>query len=196
MVAIREVQRGLNIFNHFADLVLMTDTATIALTVFAVIGGLFVFIYNSLIFRKNAVTQNSGAVHAYLKKRADLIPNLVAVVERYAEHERDLLSEITKERSRFDLNDTPSNAVQADPLSLLLTQFFVRSEAYPELKSNENYKHLQVALTELEDQLAAARRAYNSAVTYYNDGIQMIPYNLVASAMGLKAKQVDFDVRN
>lgn len=143
-----------------------------------------VFIYNSLTFRKNAVEQSYGAVLAYTKKRADLIPNLVAIVRAAAQHEKDLLEQIVHLRESQRLDESAE-------LSQLVQTLFMKTEAYPELKSNENFLDLQKRISEVEEQLAAARRAYNGAVTFYNNGLEMIPFNLVAPLMGLKTKRVD-----
>jgi LemA protein len=152
----------------------------------------FVFSYNSLTFRKNAVDQSYGAIQAYMKKRADLIPNLVAIVRAYADHEKELLTKIVEVRSSLaeeNLSE-PRRLEGSDQLSGLVKNLFVRSESYPELKSNENFKQLQFEISRVEEQLSAARRSYSSAITYYNNGIEMIPYNFVAMVMGLKVRDV------
>ncbi len=151
-----------------------------------------VFIYNSLTFRKNAVEQSYGAVHAYMKKRADLIPNLVAVVRAAAEHEKELLQQIVELRTALSDESRPDGQrmLESEELSRLVQRLFIRTEGYPELKSNENFLDLQRQIAEVEDQLSAARRAYNGSVTFYNNGVEMIPFSLIAPLMGLKIKRV------
>lgn len=152
----------------------------------------FVFAFNSLTARKNAVEQSYGAIQAYIKKRADLIPNLVAIVRGAADHEKNLLAQVVEIRSTLTESNLPENVrlEGSDRLSHLLTTLIAKSEAYPELRTNENFKQLQISLSEVEAQLSAARRAYSGAVTFYNNGIEMIPYNIVASLMGLKTRAV------
>ena len=152
----------------------------------------FIFAFNSLTVRKNAVEQSYGAIQSYVKKRADLIPNLVAVVRSAADHEKNLLTQVVEIRSTLIESDLPANVrlENSDRLSQLLSTLIIKSESHPELKSNENFKQLQIALSEVEAQLSAARRAYSGAVTFYNNGVEMIPYNLVAGLMGLKPRAV------
>ncbi len=152
----------------------------------------FIILYNSLIFRKNAVDQSLGGIQAYIKKRADLIPALTVIVAQFTQHEKNLLTEITQLRAnalRPEL--TPDEQIQqADLLSASVRRLMFSVEQYPELKSSDNFLQLQRSLSEVEEQLSAARRAYNAAVFFYNNGIQMIPHNLVARLMGLKSKTV------
>ncbi len=156
----------------------------------AVLG--FVVIYNSLVGRKNDVETCWGAIDAYFQKRSDLIPNLVSAVKTYMTHEKDLLEKIVQLRERASRSPhTPEESSNWDgQTSQLLKTIMVRAEAYPELKANQNFLHLQSSLNEVEEQLSAARRAYNSSVTSYNNGVEMIPYNIVAGIMGYKRKAV------
>lgn len=151
--------------------------------------GACVFLYNSLIQRKNQVDQCEGTIQAYLKKRFDLIPNLVDTVARFMKHENTLLQEVTRLRTQ-----TPNTPVEqmkhGDLLSHAMQRLMVSVESYPELKSNQNFIHLQSSLNEVEEQISAARRSYNSAVVHYNNGVEMIPYNIIAALMGLKRRQV------
>ena len=149
---------------------------------------LIVFLFNSLIARRNAVNNAFASIDAYLKKRYDLIPNLVAAVQKYMEHERNLLTEITELRSRaISGNISDSERVELDnKISRALTAINVAVENYPDLKANTNFLQLQAALNEVEEQLSAARRAYNAAVNSYNNAVQMFPTNLVALIIGFK----------
>lgn len=152
----------------------------------------FFILYNSMIVRKNEVENALSAIHVYLKKRFDLIPNLVASVKTYMKHEEGVLTELTQLRSRGATAPATSEAaVQLDgATSGLLGRLMVSVENYPDLKANENFINLQKTLHEIEEQLSAARRTYNAAVTRYNNGVEMIPYSLVSAIMGLKRKPV------
>ncbi|MFN7016833.1 MAG: LemA family protein [Fimbriimonadales bacterium] len=153
---------------------------------------LYAILYNSLIGKKNQVEYAFSGVDVQLKKRHDLIPNLVATVKQYMEHERGLLERVTELRSRaMNPNLPEGERMQIESaLSSALRSLMVAVENYPQLRANENFMHLQASLNEIEEQIAAARRAYNAAVTDYNNAIEMFPTNLVASTMGLKRRAV------
>jgi LemA protein len=151
-----------------------------------------VFIYNSLIAKKNQVKNVFGTIDALLKKRYDLLPNLVATVKGYMQHEKDLLTEITEMRAKAvsgQMSDD-EQVVLDNKLSKMLGGIMVAVENYPDLKANENFIQLQRTMNELEEQISAARRAYNAAVTNFNNAVEMFPTNLAASAMGYKTKNV------
>ncbi len=152
----------------------------------------YAILYNSLIGKKNQVEYAYSGVDVQLKKRHDLIPNLVATVKQYMEHERALLERITELRARATSpNLSEGERMQAEAqLSGALRSLMIAVENYPQLKANENFLHLQASLNEIEEQIAAARRAYNAAVTDYNNAIEMFPTNLIASTMGLKRRAV------
>lgn len=153
---------------------------------------ILVFMYNSLVAKKNQVENIFASVDTVLKKRYDLIPNLVASVSKYMEHEKSLLEEVTRLRSEAtkpDLSDAHKIALDAK-ISSALGSIMVAVENYPELKANENVMHLQHTLHEVEEQISAARRAYNQSVTDYNNAIEMLPTNFMASLMNYRRKQV------
>ena len=165
------------------------STSLIILIVIAVI---LVLMYNSLVSKKNQVHNIFASVDTVLKKRYNLIPNLVATVSKYMEHEKSLLNEVTKLRAdanKPNISDEQKIALDAK-VSHTLGSIMVAVENYPELKANENIMHLQATLNELEEQISAARRAYNQAVTDYNNALEMIPTNFMASAMNYKRKEV------
>ena len=149
-----------------------------------------IVIYNSLIGRKNQVLNVFGTIDALLKKRYDLIPNLVATVRGYMQHERTLLAEVTELRSKAMSEHTSDDRkVELDSkVTKTLSRIMLAVENYPELKASENFMHLQRTLTELEEQISAARRAYNAAVTDYNNAVEMFPTNMVASIMKYKRR--------
>ncbi len=153
---------------------------------------LYAVLYNSLIGKKNQVEYAYSGVDVQLKKRHDLIPNLVASVKQYMEHERGLLERITELRSRaMNPNLPEGERMQLEAaLSGALRNLMVAVENYPQLQANEKFTHLQASLNEVEEQIAAARRTYNAAVTDYNNAIEMFPTNLIASTMGLKRRAV------
>jgi len=162
------------------------------LIVLIVVVLVLVWMYNSLVSKKNQVTNIFASVDTLLKKRYNLIPNLVASVSKYMEHEKSLLQEVTKLRSdanRAHISDEQKIALDAK-VSSALGSIMIAVENYPELKANENVMHLQHSLNEIEEQISAARRAYNQAVTDYNNAIEMIPTNFMASAMNYKPKEV------
>ena len=163
-----------------------------SLIIFIVIAIVLVLMYNSLIAKKNQVDNIFASVDTQLKKRYDLIPNLVAAVSKYMEHEKSLLSEVTQLRAdanKPNLSDTDKIALDAKMTSAL-GGIMVAVEAYPDLKANENVMHLQHSLNEVEEQISAARRAYNQAVTDYNNALEMVPTNFMANAMNYKRKEV------
>lgn len=156
------------------------------------------FMYNSLVAKKNQVENIFASVDTVLKKRYDLIPNLVASVSKYMEHEKSLLEEVTRLRSEAtkpDLSDAHKIALDTK-ISSALGSIMVAVENYPELKANENVMHLQHTLHEVEEQISAARRAYNQSVTDYNNAIEMLPTNFMASLMNYRRKQVFETVDN
>jgi len=164
----------------------------IILIVLAVVGLLLIFIYNGLIRKKNEVNNAFGGIDVQLKKRYDLIPNLVSTVKQYASHEKELLEKVTNLRSQaVSGNLSNDDRVSLDnQISATLRSLMVSVENYPDLKANTNFLDLQRALNETESQISAARRAYNAAVTDFNNGIETFPGNLMAPSMKLSRKEV------
>ncbi|NCO01060.1 MAG: LemA family protein [Epsilonproteobacteria bacterium] len=164
----------------------------ISLIVLVIVTLILVLMYNSLVSKKNQVENIFASVDTTLKKRYDLIPNLVASVSKYMEHEKSLLEEVTKLRADANKpNISDAQKIQLDAkVSSALGSIMIAVENYPDLKANENVMHLQHSLTEIEEQISAARRAYNQAVTDYNNAIEMIPTNFMASAMNYTRKEV------
>lgn len=148
--------------------------------------------YNRFILMRNAADKAFASIDAMAKKRYDLIPNLVASVQTYMEHERQTLTEITALRARAIKGDLPPDQkVDLDnQISRLMGGIMVAVENYPQLKANENFIHLQASLNEVEEQLSAARRAYNAAVTDYNNAIHLFPSNVFAMIFGFKTRRL------
>lgn len=164
----------------------------IILIVLAVFGLIAIMVYNGLIRKKNEVDNAFGGIDVQLKKRYDLIPNLVATVQQYASHEKELLEKVTQLRARA-IGGNLSNDEKVDidnQISGALRSIMVSVENYPDLKASENFLNLQRSLNEVESQISAARRSYNAAVTDFNNGIETFPGNLMAGMMGLTRKQV------
>lgn len=166
-----------------------------------------IFLYNSLVALKNQVDNAFASLDVILKKRCDLIPNLLAVVKNYAKFEQKTLTEIARLRSRA-LSGQATGATRVElenQIARALGNILVTVEAYPDLKANENFIQLQEALNEVEEQLSAARRFYNSSVTEYNNAVEMFPTSYLASAMNYRLKRLfqisqkdrqNVDVRN
>jgi LemA protein len=151
-----------------------------------------VFIYNNLVGARNSVENAFGSIDAMLKKRYDLIPNLVETVKVYMKHEKDTLTQITELR-----NKAASGAISHDEkvglenrLSGMMRNVMVAVESYPDLKASEQFTMLQRSWNEAEEQISAARRAYNSAVTQYNNAVDKFPSNIFASMFNHKRKPV------
>jgi LemA protein len=144
--------------------------------------------YNLLVRRRNAVDNAFAGIDAYLQMRYDLIPNLVAIVEQYAMHERETLEAVTALRGATRQADLDTNArVQLDNrIQRGVGRIVALSENYPQLKASESFGKLQRALGETEERIAAARRAFNAAATDLNNAIDLVPVNLIAMACRFK----------
>ena len=149
---------------------------------------IIVAIYNSLVFQKNQVQNAFASIDVLLKKRYDLIPNLVAVVQNYTKYEEKILIEVTRLRAKVLSGEFTGNTrVQLEnQITRAMGDFLALVETYPELKANQNFIYLLESLNEIEEQISAARRFYNTAVTDYNNAIQMFPTNLVAYRMNYR----------
>ncbi|MFH2044889.1 MAG: LemA family protein [Pseudomonadota bacterium] len=161
-----------------------------AIIIIAAITFIFILLYNSVVNKKNQTINAFAGIDALLKKRYDLIPNLISSVKTYMKHEAGVLTEITQLRTKAisgQLSD--DEKVEFDnKMSGALKGIMVAVENYPDLKANQNFLQLQAALNEIEEQISAARRSYNSAVTDYNNALEMIPTNFVAAVLKYKKK--------
>lgn len=147
--------------------------------------------YNTLTRRKNNVDNAFGSIDAMLKKRFDLIPNLVASVQQYAQYEADTLSKLTGMRSKSYDSLTPQEKAEFDrTFSDVRRQIFMVAENYPQLRASENFMQLQRTLNETEEQLSASRRTYNACVTDYNNAVMTFPSNIVAGIFGFTKQAV------
>jgi len=147
--------------------------------------------YNGLTRRRNIAKQSFSGIDIQLKKRWDLIPQLVETVKAHTESEAEVLAQISKVRNNAvanaEYNDLRSRAMLEDSLSNSALVLLAIAESYPSLQVSEQYEILQRNLTEAESQISAARRAYNAAVLRYNNLIQSFPSNLIAKSHGFKA---------
>jgi LemA protein len=149
-------------------------------------------IYNSLISKKNQVANAFSAIDVMLKKRFDLLPNLIETVKQYIQYEGDTLTKITELRGKaIGTNVSESDKLALDQqIGAAVKGLMVSVENYPDLKANTNFLNLQSTWTESEEQIAAARRNYNSAVTTYNNAVMMFPGNMFAGMLGYLPMQV------
>ncbi len=162
------------------------NTGLIVLIVVGVIILLLVFYfiatYNNLIGLRNRVKDQLAQIDVQLKKRFDLIPNLVETVKGYATHEKETLDSVIKARNSFLAAETPQGEIDAsNMLTSAISKLFALSEAYPDLKANTNFQTMQQDLKEIENAIASARTFYNDTVLMLNNKIEMFPSNIVAS---------------
>ena len=150
-----------------------------------------IFVYNKLIVSRNRVKNSWAQVLVQLKRRTDLIPNLVETVKGYAAHEKTVFENVTKARTQFLSATTPQEQMQAsNAITGALKTLFAVSENYPQLKANENFLKLQEDLTDTENKIAFSRQFYNDTVLKYNNAIQVFPGNIFASIFGFKEEQM------
>lgn len=149
-----------------------------------------ILMINTLVGRKNRVSNAFASIDAMLKMRFDLIPNLVSTVERYMKHEREVLEKLTRWRSQAASGTLSSDDMISidNQVSQAMRTLFAQAENYPQLMASESFLQLQGSLNETEAQIAASRRAYNAAVTDYNNGCEMLPLNIFAAILGYKTK--------
>jgi len=158
----------------------------IALVIIVVLVGIIVVIYNGLITKRNRVQEAASDIDVQLKRRYDLIPNLVNTVKGYATHERELFEKVTAARAGMMTGSTGERIKASNELTETLKSIFAVAEAYPDLKANQNFLSLQAELTDTQDKIMASQRFYNSNVRDFNTAIQVFPTNLFASMLGFK----------
>lgn len=147
--------------------------------------------YNSLMILKTRIQEALSGIDVQLKRRADLIPNLVETVKGYAKHEKEVFEKVTKARTALIKAETPKEKAQADNiLTGALKSLFAVAEAYPQLQASENFRELQRQLEDTEDKIAYSRQFYNSNVLDYNTKIKVFPNNLIADFFGFR--EVEF----
>ncbi len=146
--------------------------------------------YNQLVGARNRVDNAWSQVDVQLKRRYDLIPNLVETVKGYASHERETFEQVTRARAAASSAQGPAEQAQAENfLTSALRQLFAVAEAYPELRASENFQNLQNELAETENKIAVSRQIYNDTVLTYNNKVQQVPTNIVAGVFGFDARE-------
>ncbi len=146
-------------------------------------------LYNSFIKLNNKIKEAFSTMDVYLKKRWNLIPNIVETVKGYAKHEKDTLKEVVELRnSAYDKMSDEEKIKTNEQLSSGISKIMALAEAYPDLKANENFKDLSNQLTKVEDEIANSRKYYNGVVRIYNNKVEMFPSNIFAGLFGYKSK--------
>ena len=157
---------------------------TILISITVALSLLFFFgivMNNRIIAKKNQMIQAFGSIDVYLKKRFDLVPNLVLTAKQYLSHEKEILTRITELRTNADNANNPEKKIEAsNELTQVIDGINLNVENYPNLKSDEQFLLLQSELSIMEEQISAARRAYNAGVTSYNNTIEMFPASIIA----------------
>jgi LemA protein len=162
----------------------------IILGVVALLVIMLIALYNSLVVLRNKVRNAWAQIDVQLKKRFDLIPNLMETVKGYAKHEKEVLTEITKARNMMaQAKDVKGKAQAEGQLSGALKTLFAVSENYPDLKANTNFLQMQEELSGMESKIAYARQFYNDMVERFNNKIMMFPNNVLAGMMNFKAEE-------
>ena len=146
-----------------------------------------VSVYNGLVRQKNMVAEGWSGIDTQLKRRADLIPNMVETVKGYATHEQTTFDELAKARSQGQSQDPTQRAAQETAITAAIGKVMAVAEAYPQLRASENFQTLQKDLADIEDQIQLARRYYNGTVRDFNTRIQQFPSNIVAGFGGFAA---------
>ena len=147
--------------------------------------------YNSLVGLRNTCKEAFSTMDVYLKKRWDLIPNLVETVKGYAKHEKGTLEEVVKLRSgAYDKMSTDEKIENNAKLSAGITKIMALAESYPELKANQNFLSLSSDLSNVEEDIANSRKYYNGAVKIFNNKVMMFPSNIVANILGYKEQKM------
>jgi LemA protein len=172
-------------------------TVLIVIIVIAVILVLwFVSMYNGFVKANNNCEEAFSTMDVYMKKRYDLIPNLVETVKGYAKHESETLQNVVAARNAAASAGTVGEKIEAEnALSGTLRQLFAVAEAYPDLKANQNFLDLQNQLKSIEEDIANSRKYYNGTVKIFNNKCQMFPSNIIANAFGYSKKEM-FEVSN
>jgi len=168
----------------------MSIATIISIVVLVLLVGYVIFLYNRLVGLRQKIQEAWSDIDAQLKRRHDLIPNLVDTVKGYAEHERGTFEEVAKARSQAQQAGTMEETNQAENmLSDTLKSLFAVAESYPDLKASQNFQELQQELSDTEDKILAARRFYNSNVMNYNTFLQTFPTNVFGSLFNFQTEE-------
>jgi LemA protein len=168
----------------------------VSLAIAAVLVIVGVILYNRFVRLRNRVDNAWAQIEVQLKRRWDLIPNLVETVKGYAEHERETFQNVTEARAAAQQAQTPAESAQAEGLlGQALGRLFAVAEAYPELQADENFRQLQTELSETENRIAVSRQVYNDTVLTFNNAIQTVPGVFLAGPFGFTEREF-FDVED
>ncbi|MFH1102095.1 MAG: LemA family protein [Methanobacteriota archaeon] len=163
----------------------------LVVVIILILFAIFFGIYNRIIRSENRIDNSWAQIDVQLKRRADLIPNLMETVKGYMTHERETLQNVTNARAALMSAKTPQENINADNmLTGALKTLFAVAENYPNLKANENFLQLQDELTHTEDKIAFARQHYNDSVLSFNNTIETFPGNIFANMMGRKEREM------
>lgn len=169
------------------------STTWIILGIIVVLAFMVIGLYNSLIRLKNRVDEAWADIDVQLKRRHDLIPNLVEIVKGYAAHEKETLDRVIQARNTAIQAQSGGNPAELEKaenmLSSTLKSIFALAEAYPDLKANTNFLELQRELSDTENKIQASRRFYNTNVRDFNTKVQVFPTNLIANMLGFKNRE-------
>ena len=166
--------------------------------IFILIGGIvlllivYIFVtWNSFISLNNGIDEAFSAMDVYLKKRWDLIPNLVETVKGYAKHESETLEKVTALRNKsYDHLSNEDKLQTNNEVNNDIRKIFALAESYPDLKASENFLSLSKSLSEIESEIAKSRKYYNAVIRIYNNKVEKFPSNLIAKAYGFKTKEM------
>jgi LemA protein len=162
----------------------------VIIALIVVVGLLLVALYNRLVQQRNRVDNAWAQVEVQLKRRWDLIPNLVETVKGYAAHERETFEAVTQARANAQRAGNPAEAAQAEGiLGAALGRLFAVAEAYPELQADENFRQLQTELAETENRVAVSRQVYNDTVLTFNNTVQTFPGLVLAGPFGFTIRE-------
>jgi LemA protein len=162
----------------------------VIVAIIVVVALLLVALYNRLVQQRNRVDNAWAQVEVQLKRRWDLIPNLVETVKGYAAHERETFEAVTQARARAQQAGNPAEAAQAEGiLGAALGRLLAVAEAYPELQADENFRQLQTELSETENRVAVSRQVYNDTVLTYNNTVQTFPGLVLAGPFGFSIRE-------
>ena len=163
--------------------------AIIIIIIIIIMVMIYVYYYNKIIRMENRIENAYAQIDVQLKRRADLIPNLMETVKGYMKHEKEVLENVTKARTSIMNAKTPQEGIEADNfLTGALKSLFAVAENYPTLRASENFMHLQEELSGIESKIAYARQFYNDSVLSFNARIQTFPTNVIANTFGFTKK--------
>lgn len=169
----------------------MTTTTWIILGIIAILVLAVVFMYNGFVAKVNRAKEAWADIDVQLKRRYDLIPNLIETVKGYAAHERAVLEGVTEARTKaMSAQTVEEHAASENMLSGALKSLFAVAEAYPDLKANQNFVELQRELSDTENKIMASRRFYNSTVQQLNTSVESFPGNVIAGSFGFTQMQL------